>query len=161
MSSLSDDRKNYYHKTLIKRIQEYANNVEKENSYDALGRIRRTIDPINALLDAMDVGDRQFSILKIPYFYTVFAVLDALNIALHNISESEIAPRCSIDAMVTDPTYRDRYDYTPLAIKLSKDISDHLTHIESLFKELDSKRKKSKNPEETKCHTSEETVDKT
>ena len=127
-------------KALLNRIQNYASNVEKENSHEAMGRIRRTVDPINALLDAMEVGDRQKSILKIPHFYTVFAVIDAMNVAFHNISESELAPRCSMPLTQEDSSYRERYDYRPLTLRLVKEISDHFEHIEALFEEIDSKR---------------------
>lgn len=129
-------------KTLIRRIQDYTcKDVEKENSYDAAGRIQRTIDPINALIDALEVGDQRWSLLKMPHYYTVLAVLDALNLVFNNISESELAPHCSNPLAMDDLSYRERYDYTPLAIKLSKEISEHWAHIEELFEEFKHKKK--------------------
>lgn len=77
-----------------------------------ISRINTILTAFNGLLDALKTVNGKRPELKVPYFYTVYAVVDALNIAFGNISPESLASRCEPDICERDNTYQERYDYS-------------------------------------------------
>ena len=126
---------------MINDILAYAADVRIQNSHAMISRINTILTAFNGLLDALKTVKGKRPELKVPYFYTVYAVVDALNIAFDNISPESLASRCEPDICEQDNTYQERYDYRPLILRLSQELTNHLTHIEGLFEEIKHKKK--------------------
>lgn len=124
-------------KALYKRILDYANNVETENSYEALTRANRTITPISGLLDAYDSIDDQRAPLKIPFFFTVCSVIDAVNLSFGNLSRED-------NFNHSDNPGNILYDCSNLTLALSDLITSHLDAVKKVIDDWESAHSKAR-----------------
>ncbi len=118
---------------MINDILAYAADVRIPNSHAMISRINTILTAFNGLLDALKTVKGKRPELKVPYFNTVYAVIDALNIAFGNIAPEDLSSRCEEDLFEKDNSYQERYDYRPLALQIAKELNEHLSHIDTLF----------------------------
>lgn len=108
-------------KTLLSDIQQYSESLGSKNSHNRLGRMIRTQRAFSGLYDAMKIIDTKRAPEKVIYMETLFAIIDAINIAFGNISSEDFRNAAS----KSDKT--ENYNYFALTEQLSEIIYKHVT----------------------------------
>lgn len=112
-------------KNLMNDIQDFSEGIGIKNSFTRIYRINTTLRIFHGLLDAIKVCYKQPIEEKMPFVYIVFAVIDALNIALGNITEEDV---------INANPLKEKYYYTPpvsieVAKVIKRNLDDNLTEL--------------------------------
>lgn len=121
-------------KKTIEEIQEYSEKLGLKNSYDRIHRINITQRILGGIFDALKIVDSKKANKKMIYIYTLFSIIDAINIAFGNISLDDITKSNVNSTMNTE-----LYDYSEFTKYLSEKISNHLN---TYFERVDLHSKK-------------------
>lgn len=107
-------------KKTLEAIQEYSENRGVKNSYGRMHRINIIQRILIGIFDAIKCTDTKKPNKKMMYIYTLFAIIDAINISYGNISIEDLPESNRSKAS------SDLYDYTEFTKSLSKNISEHI-----------------------------------
>ncbi|MGN0180369.1 MAG: helix-turn-helix transcriptional regulator [Monoglobaceae bacterium] len=119
-------------KTLLDDINNYAIEGNIKNSFNNLSGMNRALQIFGRALDAAKEARNKHPEYVMVYYYTIIAVLDAVNISFGNINESDVLNQNIIEEQKT------WYDYREFSVDLSKFITNH---IDSICNDIPTKRK--------------------
>lgn len=108
-------------KLIISEFQDYAENNGVKNSYDRLANLNRIQRVLTGIYDALNGINNKKSIEKMIYFYTLFAIIDSINIAFGNVTLEEV-----LNAKETPKRGAELYDYSEFTKEVSELFSAHL-----------------------------------
>jgi len=136
---LLDDKctlKRHELKKTIEEIQEYSENCGLKNSYDRISRLNTTNRVLSGMFDALKSIDSKKAGKRMIYIYTLFSIIEAINIAFGNISLDDMSKSSNLSEGL-----KELYDYSEFTKHLSESISNHLNtyskKIDSLLKKKD------------------------
>lgn len=110
-------------KTLLEDINNYAIEGNIKNSLNNLSGMNRALQIFGRTLDLAKEARSKHPEYVMVYFYTMLAVLDAMNISFGNTEKEDILNQKII------PEQTKWYDYRAFAVELSESITNHLDNI--------------------------------
>ena len=115
-------------KELMDDILRFNDDITVKNSYDALARTNRTIKALTGWHDAMKAAMEQEPHMKMPYYFVICAVMDALNMSFGSITGDDV-----ISSVPEIYSKDERYDHSSFSMDVAKIITEHIDRVRSLF----------------------------
>lgn len=125
--------KNIELNTLLKEILSFSEEVKVCNSYAKICRSNIVIKAFGGILDSLKTAMLQSAEKKMPYVYTVYAAIDALNVALGNISKEDVVN------FAESKKSTNIFGYSELCVGLSYEIEKHIREIDEKCKKEQTK----------------------